>query len=287
MIPPIGTRAASRLSARLAGQIVRHALLVLISATVLLPILWALRLSFLPAEDIFAPAFRLVPSRWIGFENYARALHASPLLTYLMNGVIVCLGIITCQILVAVPCAYALAKARFAGKRLVWGAVLVGLVVPPPALALPLFIMAAETGLIDTYLGLIVPWTISALGIFLFRQAFLSIPDEVIEAARLDGLSELELLVRILVPMIAPAIGALIMISLVAHWNDLLWPSVVISSGSKATPPFGVMLFQVQETGTDYGPLLAGAVIIAAPLLAVFLVTQRRFLDGFGQKISG
>lgn len=271
---------------RFFGQLARHILLVLLAALVLLPIIWAIRISFLPAEDIFSPDFRLLPTRWIGLENYVRALSSSPLLTYLMNGVMVCGGIIILQLIVALPCAFALAKSRFLGRRAMWVAVLVGLVVPPPALALPLFIMAAQTGLVDTYLGLIVPWIISSLAIFLFRQAFLSIPDEVIEAARLDGLGEFELLLRILVPMIAPAIGALIMISLVAHWNDLLWPSVVVSSASKATPPFGVMLFQVQETGTDYGPLLAGAILIAAPLLGVFLLTQRRFLDGFGHRLS-
>lgn len=262
------------------SQCLRHAVLVVLALAVLAPLLWALRISFLPADDIFSPTLKLMPTRWIGFENYARALAASPLLRFLLNGAIVCFFILVFQLLIAVPCAYALAKMRFFGRRAAWIAVLIGLIVPPPALALPLFIMTAETGLIDTYLALIIPWTISTLAIFLFRQALLNVPDEVIEAARLDGLRELELLVRILVPMIAPAIGALVMISLVAHWNDLLWPSVVITSGTKATPPFGVMLFQVQEIGSDYGPLLAGAILIAAPLLLVFVLTQRRFLDG-------
>ncbi len=268
-------RRASRLA-----DVGRHLILGFAALLVLLPILWAVRISFLPAEDVFSPQFHLLPSRWIGVENYLRALTASPLPRFLMNGAIVCLAIIACQLFVAIPCAYALAKFRVAGRRLVWIAVMVGLVIPPAALALPLFIMVAGTGLIDSYAGLILPWTISPLGIFLLRQAFLRVPDEMIEAARLDGLGEVEILVRILVPMIAPAIGALIMISLVAHWNDLLWPSVVVTSGAKATPPFGVMLFQVQEIGSDYGPLLAGAIMIAAPLLLVFILTQRRFLDG-------
>ncbi len=258
----------------------RHVVLVSGAVLVLLPLLWAIRISFLPAEDVFSPQFHLLPSRWIGFENYARALTASPLLRFLANGVFVCVAIIACQLLVAIPAAYVLAKARVPGLRLIWLAVLVALVVPPAALALPLFIMAAGAGLIDTYAGLILPWTISPLGIFLLRQAFLRVPDEMIEAARLDGLGEGEILVRLLVPMISPAIGALVIISLVAHWNDLLWPSVVITSGAKATPPFGVMLFQVQEIGSDYGPLLAGALMIAAPLLVLFALAQRRFLDG-------
>jgi len=266
-------------SARFA-RLARHFVLVGGAVLVLLPLLWAIRISFLPAEDVFSPQFRLLPSRWIGFENYARALTASPLLHFLANGVLVCVAIIVCQLLVAIPCAYVLAKARVPGLRLIWLAVLVALVVPPAALALPLFIMAAQAGLIDTYAGLILPWTVSPLGIFLLRQAFLRVPDEMIEAARLDGLGEGEILVRLLVPMISPAIGALVIISLVSHWNDLLWPSVVVTSGAKATPPFGVMLFQVQEIGSDYGPLLAGALMIAAPLLVLFVLAQRRFLDG-------
>jgi len=257
----------------------RHLVLGFAALLVLLPLLWAVRISFLPAEDVFSPQFHFLPSRWIGFENYLRALTASPLARYLANGAIVCLAIIVCQLAVAIPCAYVLAKSQATGLGIVWAAVAVGLVVPPAALALPLFVMVAEVGLIDTYAALILPWTISPLGIFLLRQAFRRVPDEMIEAARLDGLGEAEILVRILIPMIAPAIGALIMISLIAHWNDLLWPSVVVTSGAKATPPFGVMLFQVQEIGSDYGPLLAGAIMIAAPLLLVFILTQRRFLD--------
>lgn len=257
-----------------------HSVLVVASVLTLAPILWAVRISFFPAEELFSREFHLLPSRWIGFENYRRALSATPLLHYLENGTIVCAVIVVCQLAIAIPCAYGLAKFDFRGRSLIFGMVIVGLIVPPAALVLPLFVMAAEAGLVDTYAGLVLPWTISALGIFLLRQALRQVPDEVIEAARLDGLAEIEILLRVLVPMIAPAIGALVMLSLVAHWNDLLWPSIVITSGAKATPPFGVMLFQVQELGSDNGPLMAGAILIAAPLVLAFCLTQRRFLDG-------
>lgn len=262
--------------ARLAPQL----LLGAGAAAMLLPFLWALRLSLLPAEDIFAPTPVWWPSRWIGLENYARALTASPLPRYLLNGVLVCSAILLCQLAVMIPCAYALAKHRFAGRGLLWLAVLTGVVVPAPALAVPLFVMFAGAGLIDSYAALILPWTISTLGIFLMRQSFQRLPDSLIEAARLDGLGELEILVRILIPMVMPSIGAFVVISLVVHWNDLLWPSIAITSGGLATPPFGVLLFQVQEIGSDYGPLMAGALLIAAPLLIVFLLAQRWFLDG-------
>jgi multiple sugar transport system permease protein len=257
-----------------------HCVLVVASVLTLAPILWAVRISFFPAEELFSREFHLLPSRWIGFENYRRALSATPLLHYLENGAIVCAVIVVCQLAIAIPCAYGLAKFDFRGRSLIFGMVIVGLIVPPAALVLPLFVMAAETGLADTYASLVLPWTISALGIFLLRQALRQVPDELLEAARLDGLAEIEILLRVLVPMIAPAIGALVMLSLVAHWNDLLWPSIVITSGAKATPPFGVMLFQVQELGSDNGPLMAGAILIAAPLVLAFCLTQRRFLDG-------
>ncbi|MDX3970181.1 MAG: carbohydrate ABC transporter permease [Bradyrhizobium sp.] len=260
--------------------VLSHCVLTVASVLTLAPILWAIRISFFPAEELFSREFHLFPSRWIGFENYWRALSATPLLHYLGNGAVVCMAIIVCQLAIAIPCAYGLAKFDFRGRGLIFGMVIIGLVVPPAALVLPLFVMAAEAGLIDTYASLVLPWTISALGIFLLRQAFRQVPDEVIEAARLDGLAEIEILVRVLVPMITPAIGALVMLSLVAHWNDLLWPSIAITSGAKATPPFGVMLFQVQELGSDNGPLMAGAILIAAPLLLAFLLTQRRFFDG-------
>lgn len=268
------------IASRRALAVLCHCVLIVASVLTLAPIIWAIRISFFPAEELFSPAFHLLPSHWIGFENYRRALSATPLLRYLGNGAIVCAAIIVCQLAIAIPCAYGLAKFNFRGRGLIFGMVIVGLVVPPAALVLPLFVMAAETGLVDTYASLVLPWTISSLGIFLLHQAFRQVPDEVIEAARLDGLAEIEILLRVLVPMVAPAIGALVMLSLVAHWNDLLWPSIAITSGDKATPPFGVMLFQVQELGSDNGPLMAGAILIAAPLLLAFLLTQRRFLDG-------
>lgn len=261
---------------------VRHAVLALVALAVLTPLLWALRLSFMAPDDMFASEFHFLPTHWIGFENYVRALTASPLASYLVNGAIVCSAIVAAQLAVAIPCGYALAKTQFRGKRAFWTVVLIGLIVPPPALALPLFVMAAQAGLVDTYLGLVVPWTISCLGIFLFRQVLLRVPDEIVDAARLDGLGEWELLPIVVVPIIKPAIGAFIMISFVTHWNDLLWPSVVVASGTRATPPFGVMLFQSQEIGSEYGPLMAGTLLIAAPLLTVFLFTQRHFLDSFG-----
>ncbi|HEY4252763.1 MAG TPA: carbohydrate ABC transporter permease [Roseomonas sp.] len=260
--------------------LLRHAALLLGALLAMLPLLWAALVSA-RSQDAILTASLLTPPSWGGLlRNYGEAFAATPLLTYIGNGALVCGLILLCQLLVMIPCGYALAKLRVPGRHSLWGTVLLGLVIPAPVLATPLFVMAAWSGLTDSIAALVVPWAISSLGIFLMRQFFRGVPDELIEAARLDGLGELDLLVRVLLPLAGPTIGAFAIISIVAHWNDLFWPSIVITSAEHATPPFGVMLFQTQEAGTDYGALMAGSLVIAMPLVAVFLLLQRRLIDG-------
>ncbi|RVT92000.1 carbohydrate ABC transporter permease [Rhodovarius crocodyli] len=258
----------------------RHPLLILAAALMLLPILWAALVSTRPQDAIIGARLLTMPSLDAIAANYGRAVTASPLFGFIGNGIAVCSLILFFQVLIMVPAGYALAKLRFPGRETLWGGVLLGLMVPAPVLAMPLFVMVAMLGLMDSLPALVLPWVVSSLGIFLMRQFFRRVPDEIIEAARLDGLSELELLVRVLLPLARPTLGAFAIISLVAHWNELYWPSIVVTSAERATPPFGVMLFQTQEAGTEYGALMAGALIIALPLVAAFLLLQRRFIEG-------
>ena len=147
-------------------------------------------------------------------------------------------------------------------------------------LAIPHFVLLNVFGLLDTYAALILPWAISTFGIFLLRQFFRSIPDEMIHAARLDGLGEFEIIWRIMIPMTAPALAAFGIFSVVAHWNDLFWPLIAVRREEISTPALGILLFRDDEAGQFFGPLMAGAVIIVAPLLVAFLIAQRRFIDG-------
>lgn len=264
----------------LRSSILRHTLLSVTALFMLAPILWAAVISTRAQDAILNAALFSWPSWEAIASNYYRAATVSPLFGFIVNGTIVCLLILILQLLVMVPCGYALAKLRFHGRDTLWGGVLIGLMVPPPVLATPLFVMVAVSGLMDSLAALVLPWVVSSLGIFLMRQFFRRVPDEIIEAARLDGLGEIDLLVRVLLPLARPTLGAFAIISIVAHWNDLYWPSIVVTSPENATPPFGVMLFQTQEAGTDYGALMAGALIIALPLVAVFLLLQRRFIEG-------
>ncbi len=213
--------------------------------------------------------------------NYVTAFDKAPLLRYLLNGVFVTASIFLIQVLVALPCAYALAKLRFWGRDMVFGLVLFCLLIPVHAIALPIYIMLAKVGLINSYAALIIPWTISVFGIFLMRQFFMTIPDELIDAARIDGMSEFSIVWKVMLPCAVPALMAFAIFSVVAHWNDYFWPRVAITGDRNYfTPPLGLREFKGDADGDIYGPMMATATIIVTPLIVAFLLAQRKFIEG-------
>ena len=213
--------------------------------------------------------------------NYKSAFEEAPLLRYLLNGVIVTLSIFVIQVIIALPCAYALAKLNFWGKDVVFGLVIFCLLIPVHAIALPLYLMLAKLGLTDTYAALVIPWTISVFGIFLMRQFFKTVPDDLINAARIDGMSEFSIVWKVMLPTAIPALLAFAIFSVVAHWNDYFWPRVVITGDRDImTPPLGLRMFKSDMDGNEYGPLMAAATVIVAPLVVAFLLAQRRFIEG-------
>lgn len=272
-------RPRARISAGL-GAVLTHGALMALVALFLLPFLWMALTSVTPAAEFFNP-HRLLPSRFAGAEHYLRALNTVPLLRFMLNGVVVCGAILALQLLFCLPCAYALAKLPFRGRDALFTCVLLALVVPTQVPAIPLYLAFAGLGLLDSYAALILPFAASAFGIFLFRQFFRAIPDETLHAARLDGCGEFGLVWRIMLPQAWPAVGAFSIISVVAHWNDLYWPMIVIITPERAPPPLGVMYFRTAElAAAEYGALLAGAAMITAPLLVAFLFASRLFLRG-------
>lgn len=257
-----------------------HAVLIAGAIFMLLPLVFMVVSSIKPPAEIFEATFRLWPRTFYGLENFRTALTTAPLLRFLINGAIVCGGILIVQLLVAIPCAYALAKLNFPGKRALFALVVLGLCIPVQAPALPLYIAFAQLGVLNTYFSMMAPFFLSVFAIFLLRQFFKSYPDEIIQAARLDGVGEFEIVWRIVVPSAWPAIAAFAVFSVVAHWNDLYWPLIVISDPKLATPPLGMMFFADSEVGSNYGALSAGATIITAPLVIAFLLARRRFIAG-------
>ena len=258
----------------------RLLVLGLLGLLLLLPYLWMVSASLKPADEIFAATLTLLPGRLAAAENYGAVFARLPVLRYLWNGVIVCGGILFFQLLFAIPAGYALAKLNFRGRELVFGAVMLGLLVPPHVPALPLYAGFAATGLLDSYTALIAPSTISVFAIFLFRQFFKALPDELIHAARLDGMGEMAIVWRVILPNAWPAATAFAIFSVVAHWNDLFWPLIVVNGPQHATPALGVLFFRTSEGDDDFGALMAAAVIMTAPLILAFLLAQKRFVEG-------
>ena len=141
--------------------------------------------------------------------------------------------------------------------------------------------MLAKVGLVNTYAALIVPWTISVFGIFLMRQFFMTVPDALIDAARMDGMGELSIVWRVMLPMAVPALLAFAIFSVVAHWNDYFWPRVVITGTRELyTPPLGLREFKGDGDGSIWGPMMAVATIIVIPLIVAFLLAQKKFVEG-------
>ena len=199
---------------------------------------------------------------------------------FLLNGLVVVGGILLFQVLFAIPCAFALAKHDFLGRTILFTLILVALLIPIHVTAVPLYIGFARLGLLNTYFVLIAPFTITVFGIFLFRQFFKSTSNELLDAARVDGLGEWSLVWRVFVPVAWPAITAFATFSVTAHWNDLFWPFIVITSRDLAPPALSVVFFRSEEYGANMGPLMASNLTITAPLVIAFLLAQRRFVDG-------
>ena len=271
---------AERRSKSLWADAPRLLVLGFLALLLLMPYIWMISASVKPLDELFRASLILWPERFHGIENYGKVFSQIPVFGYLWNGIVVCGGILFFQLLFAVPAAYALAKLRFPGRDLALGLVMLGLLVPPHVPALPLYVAFSKTGLLNTYAALILPFTISVFAIFLFRQFFKALPDELVHAARLDGIGEFEIVWRVILPNAWPAATAFAIFSVVAHWNDLFWPLIVIEGQARATPALGVLYFRSDEAGDDFAALMAAAVIMTLPLVLAFLFAQRRFVEG-------
>lgn len=257
-----------------------HAMLMGGAVIMLMPFIWMLCTAFKAPGEIFEPSLWPLPSTWYGFHHFEQVFKSAPMERYLLNGLFVCAGILIVQLLIAIPAAYALAKHHFLGRNVLLTGVIGALAIPIQVTSLPLYIGLSHMGVLNTYFAQMLPFFLSMFAIFLLRQVFKSFPDDIIHAAKIDGLGDLEIIWRVVVPSAQPAIAAFSIFSLVAHWNDLYWPLIVISSTELAPPPLGMLLFATAESGTNYGALMAGATIITGPLVLAFLFARRRFIQG-------
>lgn len=250
---------------------------------IVLPLAWMILSSFKPPSEIVTLNPTLLPQDPTT-ENYDAVANRVPLLTVLGNSLYVTAIGATIKVLLAITTAYALVFIKVPGANLIFLGILVALMVPPEVSMLPNFLTISGLGGRDTLWGIILPGLGTAFGTFLLRQHFKALPNELFEAAELDGAGHFRKLFQIAVPVSLPAIATVGLVTVVNEWNNFLWPLIIIDSPSKMTLPVGLNLLQSIETQTgSYGILMAGAVVVIVPMLVVFAALQRYIVAGLTQ----
>lgn len=228
----------------------------------------------------FPPTFWTARPSW---ENFAAAFGAFPFWKYLWNSVFVSGAIILCQVFTVVPAAYAFARYSFKGRGVLFGLTLASVMIPPQLVFLPVFLLMNRFGLINRYASLILPQAASAFGIFMLRQTFRQVPEEILEAARMDKASEFSIIARIMIPIAMPTISALGLITFIGTWNDYFWPLVLTTNEAVRTLPVGVASLKLLDGGISipYNVVMAGNLILIVPVLLVYIIAQQRITKAF------
>ena len=242
------------------------------------PFLWMLFGSFKPEAEL-----QQVPPTWWPqtptLENYRELFDRLDFPRFFANSVLVAVAVTAGNLVFCSMVGYALAKLDFAGKRVLFALVLGMLMVPGVVTFVPLFVLVSNLGLVNTYPGLIMPFLVTPLGVFLMRQFIAGLPDELIEAARIDGAGEWRIFSRVILPLCGPPLATLGILTFLHSWNNFLWPLVVAQSEDKYTLPVALALYSVGQNATRYGLLMAGAVVIIIPVVALFIALQRYFVQ--------
>jgi len=259
-------------------RIVLYVLLIVISLAVLVPFGWMLVSSVKLDAEVFTVPIQWIPQE-LHWDNFTKIWSRVPLARYLTNSLILSVTITALQVLTGSFAAYGFAKVRFPGRDALFLAYLATIAVPWQAYMVPQYIMMERLGLVDTRMSLILLQAFGAFGVFLMRQYYLTIPDELSEAARIDGLSEYGIWARVILPLSKPALASLALLTFVNTWNDYMGPFIYLTSNDLWTVQIGLRAF-VGQFDAEYAMIMTGSVISVLPILVIFLVGQRYFVQG-------
>jgi ABC-type glycerol-3-phosphate transport system permease component len=262
------------------SDIAVNLLLILIGVAIAMPIIIAIFTSFKTPSQVITFPPSVVPKDWT-LQNYVVAWNVNPFGRFLLNSTIQS-GLITlAQVLFSVMAAYAFAILEFPGRNALFYLVIGSLMVPFELVFIPNYQLISALGWGDTYMGLTMPFLVSAFGVFLLRQFFLTVPKDFHDAARIDGCGNWRYLWTVLVPLSKGSIGAFAIFAFLSAWNQYLWPLIITSSVEMRTLQIGIRYFMsTLDRGADWGPVMAGAVIAILPALAVFLIAQKQLVRG-------
>jgi multiple sugar transport system permease protein len=263
---------------RTAAQVITYALLILLAVIMLVPFVWMISASLKQNKDIFVIPYEWFTSspRW---QNYVDIWKKIPLATFTLNTVKLTLIVTFLQILTSSFAAYAFSKLHFKGRNTLFLCYVATIAVPWQVYMVPQFIFMRKLGLADTHLAIIILQAFSAFGVFMMRQFYQGIPDSLCEAARIDGMSEYGIYLKIMLPLSKPAISTLIIFTFVNTWNDFLGPLIYLTSEKKKTLQLGLKMF-ISQYSAEYGLIMAASVLSLIPVLIVFLSLQKYFVEG-------
>lgn len=253
---------------------------VLLVLVFFFPFFWmaASSLKTLGETMQFPPSLLPADPQW---QNYRSAWTSIPFGKYLVNSCIVTASVLLLQALTVVPAAYAFSQYDFKGKNLLFGGTLITMMVPAQLVFLPLFVLFAKWHLINTYASLILPFATSAFNIFMLRQTFNQMPRELVEAARLDGASELKIVVRLFLPMAKATLVTCALLTFISTWNDYFWPLVLTTNDAVRTLPVGVASMRASESGINFHVLMAANVLLSLPILVIYLFANKHIIKAF------
>jgi ABC-type glycerol-3-phosphate transport system permease component len=256
-----------------------HVALAIVGLIVAVPLYWTVASALSTNADIFAQPMRWIPAA-LHWQNVPAALSSAPFDVYFRNSTAVAVAVTGTTLLSSALAGYGFAKFRFPGRRVLFVVVLAAMMVPFQAIMIPLFVMVRELGWLNSFAGLIIPGAVSGFGIFLMRQFMSRLPDELCEAARIDGCGELRLFVSIILPLSRSALSALAVLTFLASWNNFLWPLIVVQNTAYVTVPLGLVQFRGSNS-TDYTGMLAASLIAAAPVVLLYILMQRQIIGTF------
>jgi multiple sugar transport system permease protein len=258
-------------------EIVSYGILTVIAIICVVPLVWAVSASLHTNDNVYLSPFSWIPHPAV-FSNYSNSWTQTDFGAAMIKSFAIAMIISLASVVFGLMAAYGIAKYRFRGRRLIFAVVISVLLVPFPSIMIPVFVLTREMRLVDTYAGVILPGLLSPLGVFLMRQYLLRLPDELIQAARVDGAGELGIFWRVIVPLSWPVITAVGVLTFVASWNNLLWPLIVLSDQARFTVPLALEDFN-SVNSTDYVGLLAMSVVAIAPVVLLFIASRRRLID--------
>lgn len=258
----------------------KYSLAILIAIVMIFPFFWMISTSFKPIKETRVYPPTLVPAEPVGFENYEAVLTRISFFSYVKNSIIVTAAITTGALFTSALAGYIFAKFNFRLRNLLFFLIVATMMVPFHVVLIPVFLIIRELGLYNTLLAVIVPGLVSPWGIFLMRQYMLNLSTEMLDAARVDGASELGIFLRIVLPISRPGLAAVGIFIFMYHWNDFLWPLVVLKDEPLRTLPLGLAVFSEGFGISRWNIVTAAAVMAVIPIFVVFAFAQRHFIEG-------